>query len=386
MTQTIGKAVAQLGNGAQAQIKAYRADFATVLPSHMRADTWVRLAQGLLRRDAKLRVVAERNVGSFLAALLDCARLGLEPGVTYHFVPFGNEIVGIQDYKGVVELIYRAGAVRSVKCEVVYQFDVYDYQPDVMERPKHTPPEDSHGHPNWFLPVEARGPMVGAYAYAEMKDGGTSRVVQMARWEIDQHKAVSKTAHLPDSLWNKWPRAAWLKTVTKELAKWVPTSPEWITHKIRAERAGEEPGRELSPGALALPPPVRDDEVVDGEVIAPEPTPAPGPPPAVEQQQRPPEADAAAQKPSKSQMNRLFKLLGEGGVTSDDARHRLAAHVLERDEVATFTDLTANDVSHLITRLEQLKAQGRLGVQQAEPGAPSGNEREPRTGDEGDQP
>ena len=74
-------------------------------------------------------------------------------------------------------------------------------------------------------------------------------------------------------------------------------------------------------------------------------------------------AEATTQPPNKNQMNRLFALLSEAGVKTDDARHRLAAHVLERDDVATFKDLTADDVSALITRLEKLKGEGRLGAQ-----------------------
>lgn len=71
-------------------------------------------------------------------------------------------------------------------------------------------------------------------------------------------------------------------------------------------------------------------------------------------------ADAATQPPNKSQMNRLFALLNEGGIKSDEHRHRLASHHLDRD-ITTFTDLTANEVSRFITDLERLKREGRLG-------------------------
>jgi hypothetical protein len=70
-------------------------------------------------------------------------------------------------------------------------------------------------------------------------------------------------------------------------------------------------------------------------------------------------ADAGTQAPAKGQMNRLFALLGEGGITSDEHRYRLASHHLDRD-ITSFKDLTASDVSRLITDLEKLKADGRL--------------------------
>jgi recombination protein RecT len=227
MTESVGTALAKKDTGPEAMIKEYRSDFATVLPSHIKPDTWVRLAQGLLRRDKKLATAAANNPGSFLSALLECARLGLEPGDTFHLVPFGNQITGITDYTGEIELIYRAQAVASIKAEVVYSNDTFDYSPD-MDRPKHKA--------DWF---GDRGKMIGAYAYGIFKDGATSRVVVMNKTQIDQVKAVSKTANQADSPWNKWPDRMWLKTVVKQLAKWVPSSPEYLEHALRAAQAAE---------------------------------------------------------------------------------------------------------------------------------------------------
>lgn len=222
MTETVSNAVAT--RGPAALIAQYSNDFATVLPSHIKAETWVRVAQGVLRRNEQLAKVAQRNPQSFMAALLDCARLGLEVGDTYHLVPFGSEIQGITDYTGEIELIYRAGAVSSVKAEVVYSGDQFHYTPD-MERPEHTV--------DWFNPA-GRGDMVGVYAYAVMKDGSTSRVVVMSRAEVEKVKAVSKTSKSADSPWNKWEDRMYLKTAVKQLSKWVPTSAEYRREQLRA--------------------------------------------------------------------------------------------------------------------------------------------------------
>lgn len=92
-------------------------------------------------------------------------------------------------------------------------------------------------------------------------------------------------------------------------------------------------------------------------------------------------ADAGTQAPAKGQMNRLFALLGEGGVTSDEHRYRLASHHLDRD-ITSFKDLTASDVSRLITDLEKLKADGRL-VKPAPDATPA---ETPPTDTEGDNP
>jgi recombination protein RecT len=253
-TQTVSNAVAQRDRGPHALIEQYSNDFATVLPTHIKPATFVRLAQGLLRRNDKVKEVAERNSGSFLAALLDCARLGLEPGDTYHLVPFGNEITGIVDYTGEIELIYRAGAVSSVKAELVYSNDYFQYEPS-MDRPQH--------RVDWF--ADNRGQLIGVYAYAVMKDGSTSRVVVMNRKQIEQIKAVSKTANRSDSPWKLWEDRMWLKTAVHQLAKWVPTSAEYIREMLRA---GAEAQRIVNAPTTGPSEVASDGKVIDGEVAA----------------------------------------------------------------------------------------------------------------------
>lgn len=251
MTETVGTAVARQDNGPGALITRYSNDFATVLPSHVKPETWVRIAQGVLRRDPKLANVATRNPGSFMAALLDCARLGLEPGTEqYYLVPYGNEVQGIVGYQGEIELIYRAGAVSSIKAEIVYSADRFTYRPD-MERPDH--------QPDWF---GDRGEMVGVYAYAVMRDGATSRVVLMGKSEIEKHRAMAKGWENAGSPWQKWTGSMWLKTAVHELAKWVPTSAEYRREQLRA--AVEAGNLRTVPSPR---PTSEESEPVDAEVI-----------------------------------------------------------------------------------------------------------------------
>lgn len=238
--------------GPGALVKQYESDFSLVLPSHIKVDQWVRVAQGVLRRDPKLAKAALANPGSFLSAMLRCAHLGLEPGETYHLVAFGNEVTGITDYKGEIELIYRAGEVVKVEAQVVHDNDQFDYRPGEMDRPIHSP--------NWF---GDRGEMVGAYAYGVMRSGAVSRVVVMGREEIEKHRAVSRSANAKDSPWQKWEPAMWLKTVVKQLRNWVPSSAEYRSEMLRSEARATDVGE-------ALPFPVdtlNGDDVIDGEVV-----------------------------------------------------------------------------------------------------------------------
>lgn len=247
-----------------ALIEKYATDFATVLPSHIKPETWIRVAQGALRRNEQLGKVAARNPGSFLNALLDAARLGLDPGSDqFYLVPFGSEVTGIVGYQGEVEMIYRAGAVSSVKAEVVHANDKFDYAPH-MDRPYHVV--------DWF--GDDRGPMVGVYAYAVMRDGSTSRVVMMNRADIDRIKAVAKGSERSDSPWRQWEDRMWLKSAVHQLAKWVPTSAEY-RNELRADQAAvaaahAEASREpMRIDVLTEAGPVDSGtgEVVDAEVV-----------------------------------------------------------------------------------------------------------------------
>lgn len=225
---TIGNAVAKTDAVAKlnADIAKYQDDYAKVLPQHIDASHWVRLAQGLLRRNEQLAMAAVNSPGSFMAALLDCARLGHEPGTDqYALVPFrdkdrGLEVVGIEQYQGEIERMYRAGAVEAVVAEIVYQHDVFTWNPG--ERPQHDA--------DWFADEKERGRMVGVYAYATLKGGAISNVVVMGESEIAKHREVAKT----DAIWRKWPKSMWRKTAVHELEKWVPTSAEFQREKLRA--------------------------------------------------------------------------------------------------------------------------------------------------------
>lgn len=249
---SVSQAVAERDNTPSGLIDQYRSDFATVLPSQINPDQWVRMTMGVVRRNRQLATIAQRNPGSFLAAVLDAARLGLEIGDTYHLVPFGSEIVGIADYTGLIELAYRAGEVDSIKCEVVHAGDHFRYEPGEMDRPEH--------RPDWF---GDRGEMLGAYAYAVLKSGSVSQVVVRSRREIEQVRDVSRAAKAKDGPWEKWPDRMWRKTVLRELMKFIPTSAEYRRELQRASASAE-----LAATAPHMPPGVDvGSDVLDGEVV-----------------------------------------------------------------------------------------------------------------------
>ena len=273
---TVSNAVAVRDTGPAAIIEQYKGELAMVMPSHVKPDTFARLAVSVLRRDSRLMQAAANSPAALMGALMEAARLGLEPGTEqYYLTPRYNgktrqeEIAGIRGYQGEIELIYRAGAVSSVIVETVRQADGFRYRPGRDERPEH--------EIDWG--AEDRGDLRLVYAYAVMKDGATSKVVVLNRAQVAKAKAMSKGSDKDSSPWQQHEEAMWLKTAAHRLTKWVPTSAEYMREQLRAkaEVAAEQQPAQIGV-VMSQPPmpqpvtPVGDDEeLLDGELVDAEP-------------------------------------------------------------------------------------------------------------------
>ncbi|KIQ67019.1 recombinase RecT [Kitasatospora griseola] len=267
-TTTIGQAIDTRDTSPAAQIEHYRDEYASLMPSHVNPDQWIRMAVGAIRGDQKLMQAAGNDIGAFLRELRTSARLGLEPGTEqFYLTPrkskaHGGRLIikGIVGYQGIVELIYRAGAVSSVIVEVVRANDSFQYVPGRDERPVHVV--------DWF--GGDRGDLVGVYAYAVMKDGATSKVVVLNRQQVMAAKAKSDGAHTDYSPWKTSEEAMWLKTGARRLAKWVPTSAEYMRERLRAA-ADVASEQAAAPENETMPQPNVDlgdeDETVEGEIV-----------------------------------------------------------------------------------------------------------------------
>lgn len=260
----ITNAVAVRENGPGALVQQYQHDLAQVMPSHVKPETFVRLAVGALRRNKDLAQAAQNNPAALMGALMDAAQLGLTPGTEqFYLVPRkvkGQlEVQGIRGYQGEIELIYRAGAVSSVIVEVVRAADQFAYSPGRDERPSHVIDWD----------VADRGELRLVYAYAVMKDGATSKVVVLNRHQVMQAKALSQGSDSQYSPWQKHEEAMWLKTAAHRLTKWVPTSAEYMREQLRAVRdvAQEQPQPTPAPRPQAAAEGPYEAELVDEDGV-----------------------------------------------------------------------------------------------------------------------
>ena len=226
---SISNAVEQRKSDPTAMITQYTPDFATMLPSHIKPEQWARVAVGALRRDPNLMQAARNDPARLMSELAKAARLGLEPGTEEFYLTCRkekgtNKVLGITGYQGMIELMYRAGAVGSVVAEVVYTGDRFDYVPGRDSRPIHTIDWDA----------DDRGKLRLVYAYAVMKDGATSKVIVLRRSDIERIKESSQGSDSKYSPWQTNEPAMWLKSAVRQLAKWVPTSAEYRREQLRA--------------------------------------------------------------------------------------------------------------------------------------------------------
>jgi recombination protein RecT len=222
-TETVGQAVEQV-QGPARLIEASVGEFAKVLPSFIAPEKYARwglsvirkgLGGGMTEQAAKQREAWQRVLGcepgrlSLMSALMDCASLGLEPGRTYHLVPFGSEITGMTDYKGEIELIYRAMR-QPVIAMLVRESD--DYHPCGANIPP------SHE----YAAFKDRGQIIGGYAYAQFAPGLFSLIWEMSETDFLKHRDKARTK----SVWDEWPEPMRLKTLIHGLRKFVPWSVE----------------------------------------------------------------------------------------------------------------------------------------------------------------
>lgn len=238
--------------------KQYQTQFADVLPDHIEAKGFVGSAIAVLRKDPDLLKAAENSPTSFVNALMHCASLGHVPGdKTYYLTRRWNgktkreEIVGLEGYRGVIERMYRSGAVASVIVREVCEGDTFSFTEGVDDKPIH--------HVDWF--GADRGEIVGVYAYAILAGGAVSRVAVLNRKDIEDAKARSDAGKKDVGPWHTDFRAMVWKTAAHRLEPWVPTSAEYRREQLRASVAAENL-RKVDPTTGEV-----LDDVVDAELV-----------------------------------------------------------------------------------------------------------------------
>lgn len=186
-----------------------------VLPKHLTADRFVRVAIMAMTRTPKL---SQCEPASFFQCLMNLSQMGLEPdGRRAHLIPYENRKRGVMecqlivDYKGLAELVMRSGMVSNLHADVVCDNDQFEYNKGELVV-----------HKIDFR--KPRGDVYAAYALCRFKDGSEKCEV-MTRDEVESIRRRSRAAD--SGPWvTDWSEMA-KKTCFRRLSKWLSLSPEF---------------------------------------------------------------------------------------------------------------------------------------------------------------
>lgn len=265
--------------GPSALLGALKNEWAAITPAHIDSEAFVALAAAYVRRDPKLSQAMVANPQSLILALRECAVLGHMPikGM-FSLVAFqdrsaagGWSVVGVEEWRGVVERMYRSGGVVSVHIGVGRDNDkVLGFQRGTDVLPRHLY--------NEFASREERGPLKAVWAYARLHTGGWSDVAWLNRHDVARHRGMSKTATYVKqgqteatggNFWGPaWPdegpntEAMWKKTSLHVLEGLVPASAEYRWQVGKTEAAAASAIRQ---GIPDIPP--HGSDWVEAEVV-----------------------------------------------------------------------------------------------------------------------
>lgn len=194
-----------------------RTRLAEVATRHLTPEKLLRLVTSEIRRVPDLGKCSSQ---SLLLAVMNMARLGLEPGGALghcYLVPFRDKDRGLEcqliiGWRGLVALARRSGVIRRLEAHPVHANDLFVCEFGTDPKLIHTP----------ALAGE-RGEIVAAYAVAQLADGA-KQVEVMTRAEIDKVRASAKSRNSP--AWSDWFSEMARKTVVRRLCKYLPLTAE----------------------------------------------------------------------------------------------------------------------------------------------------------------
>lgn len=215
-------------------IRQSAGELSKVLPQHMNPERMARIALTSIRLNPKL---VQCTPESFLGSLFVLAQIGLEPiaGRAY-LLPFRNnrkqiiggkevwrsqlEVQALIGYKGMAELFYRHESALTIDMQTVRANDEFAYEYGTSAFLKHKPN------------MGDRGPVIGYYAIAKMKNGAEKFHYMSQQQCIEHAKKHSKVydkkkgEFMAGTPWVSDVDAMCMKTVLIQLAKLLPLSVE----------------------------------------------------------------------------------------------------------------------------------------------------------------
>lgn len=210
----------------QGLLDKYKGQIAVALPKHITPERMIRVALTAVSQSPKLQ---ECDPLSICGAIVQASILGLEPSSVLgecFLVPFWNkkakagkgqmEAQLIVGYHGKIKLVSNTGQLLGVKAAPVHQNDEFDFDDGIEPYVRHK-----------YVHIKDRGPVIGYWAGAKLKNGFTSIVFRTVK-EIEYHRdQFAMTKSKEGKIFGVWAdnfEAMALKTVIHICLKYVPKS------------------------------------------------------------------------------------------------------------------------------------------------------------------
>jgi recombination protein RecT len=205
-------------------LESMKPQLAAALPKHLSPDRMVRVALTCYRMTPALRECTPESV---IGAIVQCAQLGLEPGLLGQawMIPFKRnqkqpdgswkswkECQFIPGYKGLIALARRSGEVTSISTEIVYEKDKFKLTLGVEPNVEHEP----------YLEGDRGKPRL-VYGVAKFKDGGY-HLEWMGINDVEKIRLRSKAKD--DGPWKTDYEQMVRKTVIRRMSNYLPMSVE----------------------------------------------------------------------------------------------------------------------------------------------------------------
>jgi len=228
------------------------------LPNTITPERFTRIVLSAISNNKELQACTPQ---SFLASMMNSAQLGLEPNTPLgqaYLIPYKNhgtlEAQFQIGYKGLIDLAYRSGQVKTIYAEAVYENDEFEYELGLNPKLVHKPA------------IKDRGDVIYYYAVFKLTNGGEGFTV-MSKDDIERHKnRFSKAANAGFSPWSTNYDEMAKKTVIKKVLKYAPLSTD-----IQSQIAQDETiKRDISADMTLVNDEVEYVDVVDeetGEVV-----------------------------------------------------------------------------------------------------------------------
>lgn len=164
------------------------------------------------KNNKQLGTAIQANPVKFAIYLKNLITLGVDISQRQaYFLPYGNEITSVLDYKTLMALIKKHTNVKSIDAQLVYENEVFHVKQGKVVEHRQNP----------FANKDEKGNLVGAYSIFTLDDGSKDYYFASLE-EINKVKECSKSANSKFSPWNNWYDEMVKKTVIRKGMKFYP--------------------------------------------------------------------------------------------------------------------------------------------------------------------